>query len=69
MVQDFAEALMGAEAEALCGASYGERSSERVNSAGREQAGGATPPRLGTGSVLDSSQNTALDVGWFLSWW
>jgi transposase-like protein len=31
MVQDFAEALMGAEAEALCGAGYGERSPERVN--------------------------------------
>ena len=31
MVQSFAEALMGAEAEALCGAAYGERSSERVN--------------------------------------
>ena len=31
MVQEFAEALMGAEAEALCGAPYGERSPERVN--------------------------------------
>jgi putative transposase len=31
MVKDFAEALMGAEAEALCGAGYGERSPERVN--------------------------------------
>jgi transposase-like protein len=31
MVKDFAEALMGAEADALCGASYGERSPERVN--------------------------------------
>jgi transposase-like protein len=31
MVQDFAEALMGAEADALCGAPYGERSLERVN--------------------------------------
>jgi transposase-like protein len=27
MVKDFAEALMGAEADALCGAAYGERSS------------------------------------------
>ena len=25
MVKDFAEALMGAEADALCGAAYGER--------------------------------------------
>ena len=31
MVEEFAEALMGAEAEALCGAAYGERSPERVN--------------------------------------
>jgi len=31
MVKDFAEALMGAEVDALCGAGYGERSLERVN--------------------------------------
>jgi transposase-like protein len=31
MVQDFAEALMSAEADALCGAPYGERSPERIN--------------------------------------
>src|SRR5216117_1396776 len=31
MVQEFAEALMGAEADALCGAGYRERSPERVN--------------------------------------
>jgi putative transposase len=31
MVQDFAEALMGAEADALCGAAYGQRSPDRVN--------------------------------------
>jgi len=31
MVQDFAEALMGAEVDALCGAPYGERSPERSN--------------------------------------
>src|SRR6059036_271677 len=31
MVKDFAEALMSADAEALCGAGYGERSPERVN--------------------------------------
>lgn len=31
MVKDFAEALMGAEADALCGAGYGERTPERVN--------------------------------------
>jgi len=32
MIQTFAEALMGAEAEALCGAGYRERSAERTNS-------------------------------------
>jgi len=30
MVKSFAEALMGAEADAICGAGYGERSDERV---------------------------------------
>ena len=32
MVQAFAEVLMSAEASSLCGAGYGERSEERVNS-------------------------------------
>jgi transposase-like protein len=32
MVKTFADALMSAEAEALCGAAYGERSDERTNS-------------------------------------
>ena len=31
MVQEFAEALMSAEADAICGAAYGERSPERGN--------------------------------------
>jgi Transposase, Mutator family len=31
MVATFAEALMGAEADAVCGAGYGERSEERRN--------------------------------------
>jgi transposase-like protein len=31
MVKSFAEALMGAECDAICGAAYGERSPERVN--------------------------------------
>lgn len=31
MVQMFAEALMGADADGLCGAAYGERSPDRVN--------------------------------------
>ncbi len=31
MVRTFIDALMGAEADALCGAAYGERSPERVN--------------------------------------
>src|SRR6266496_1593469 len=32
MVKEFAEALMSADADAVCGAGYGERSPERVNS-------------------------------------
>jgi Transposase, Mutator family len=31
MVQTFAEALMGADADALCGAPYGQPSADRVN--------------------------------------
>ena len=31
MARDFAEALMGAEVDALCGAGYQERSPDRVN--------------------------------------
>ena len=31
MVRSFAEQLMSAEADAICGAGYGERSAERVN--------------------------------------
>ena len=31
MVATFAEALMGAEADAVCGAGYGERSTDRTN--------------------------------------
>src|SRR3954447_4354946 len=31
MVKDFAEALMSADAGAVCGAGYGERSPERLN--------------------------------------
>ena len=31
MVREFAQALMGAEVDAICGADYGERSPERVN--------------------------------------
>nr|WP_281189872.1 transposase [Micromonospora inyonensis] len=32
MVKTFAQALMSAEADAICGAGYGQRSDERVNS-------------------------------------
>jgi hypothetical protein len=31
MVKEMAEALMGAEADAVCGAGYGQRTPERVN--------------------------------------
>jgi hypothetical protein len=42
MVQAFAEALMGAEADAVCGAGYGERSDQRANTRNghREHAAG-----------------------------
>jgi hypothetical protein len=69
MVQDFAEALMGAEADALCGAGYGERTPERLTyrngyrtrswstRAGDPEAA----PRLGTSRA--SSSPPALGAG------
>ncbi len=38
MVQVFVQGLMGAEADALCGAAYGEKSPERVNSRNGDRA-------------------------------
>jgi putative transposase len=61
MVRDFAEALMGAEADGLCGAGYGERSPERVTIRKRlprarlGHAGGherARDPEAETGQLL-----------------
>ena len=64
MVTTFAEALMGAEADAVCGAAYGERSEDRRNVRNgyrrREwdtRAGTVVltvPPRRGRGSVSRS---------------
>ena len=45
MVQTFAEALMGAEADAVCGAAYGERCQERTNTRNGTGAGTGTPGR------------------------
>jgi putative transposase len=39
MVKEFAEALMGAEADALCGAAYGERSLSESTSVRLPRAG------------------------------
>jgi putative transposase len=39
MVKTFADALMSAEADTLCGAAYGERSEERTNSRNCEYLG------------------------------
>jgi hypothetical protein len=46
MVKEMAEALMGAEAGALCGAGYGERSPEWVN--GATATASATGTRVGS---------------------
>jgi transposase-like protein len=43
MVQAFAEALMGADADALCGAPYGQPSAERVNYRNGTGSAGGTP--------------------------
>jgi hypothetical protein len=66
MVKDFAEALMGAEAEALCGAGYGERSPEGVNRRnGYASATGATrsPVALGRFGRLAESLVNASEFG------
>ena len=42
MVRTFAESLMGAEADALCGAGFRERSGERVNRRTASPSGGRT---------------------------
>src|SRR5690606_4197218 len=61
MIKTFAEALMSAEADAICGAPYGQRSDERVNARngyrGREwDSGGGTIelaiPKLRQGSYF-----------------
>lgn len=66
MVQTFAEALMGAEADAVCGAGYRERSDERVNSRNGHRVRefdtrvGTIPariPKLRTGSYFPDSEN------------
>jgi len=45
MVRTFAEALMGAEADAICGAPYGQPSEDRVNYATGTGTAGGTPGR------------------------
>ena len=50
MVQSFAEALMGAEADAVCGAGYGERSTGRTNT--RAGSIGLAIPKLRHGSYF-----------------
>jgi len=43
MVTTFADALMSVEADAVCGAPYGQRSAERVNSRNGTGPGSGTP--------------------------
>ncbi len=60
MVASFAQGLMSAEADVLCGASYGERSQERTNSRNGYRAGvghprwhgGAGDSQAGSGQLL-----------------
>ncbi len=54
MLTRFVEALMGAEADAVCGAPYGSRSEERVNSralALKDRVGVATVVPCSTESI------------------
>ncbi len=43
LLKTFVQALMGADADAICGAPYGSRSDERVNSRNGYRAGTGTP--------------------------
>lgn len=43
MLSTFVQALMSAEADAICGAGYGERSPERTNSRNGYRPGTSTP--------------------------
>jgi putative transposase len=45
MVQSFAEALVSAEADAVCGAGYGQRSEQRTNVGNGYPATGVGHPR------------------------
>ena len=57
MVKTFADVLMSAEVDALCGAEYGERSEEREQ--GRQIA---VPGAVVLGSVTDSVASPAVDT-------
>ena len=61
MVSTFAEALMGAEADAVCGAPFGERSSERTNT-----RNGLPAPRVGHPRRLDRAGDPEASLGQLL---
>jgi hypothetical protein len=60
MVKTFAEALMGAEADASCGASYRESSPERVNR--RSHANAVAAGGVRGGPVQGRAQRAVLDL-------
>ena len=65
MLSTFIQALMGAEADAVCGAGYGERSAERANSRnGYRRIGTSTP---GPAPLTWRSRNSALG-SYFPEW-
>ena len=68
MVREFAQALMGAEVDAICGADYGERSPERVNirtatasGPGTRALGRSSSPSRSCGLTQDGLHNTELE--------
>jgi len=81
MVKVYAEQLMGADADALCGADYGERSPERINrrsaswdADGRPLGCGCRPspikqhPALVTSAALSSASQPACSRLAIKSW-
>lgn len=67
MVKTMAEALMSAEADAICGADYGERSGERVNRRNgyreRDRDTRAGTVELARGALRDSNGNRTRPSG------
>jgi Transposase, Mutator family len=73
MVKEMAEALMSADADAACGAGYGERSPERVNRRnGYRERGLPAAERSGAVRRVDTSKTSPAPISagaWHAHWY